>query len=114
MCRRLSGGSLRSFPAVRLLPLLDYMSAHGEWNALVSMISVRDSANVFLLPTMRGHVINFGDVDNIADKFSRLKTFYKEVLPVKGWEFYDTISVKWDGQIVATRRRGNCRRRRWT
>ncbi len=94
------------FPAVRLLPLLDYMSAHGEWNALVSMISVRDSANVFLLPTMRGHVINFGDVDNIADKFSRLKTFYKEVLPVKGWEFYDTISVKWDGQIVATRRRG--------
>ncbi len=63
---------------------------------------------------MRGHVINFGDVDNIADKFSRLKNVLQGGPAGKGMEFYDTISVKWDGQIVATRRRGNCRRRRWT
>ena len=25
-------------------------------------------------------------------------------MPVKGWTYYDTISVKWQGQVVATRR----------
>ena len=25
-------------------------------------------------------------------------------MPVKGWTYYDTISVKWGGRIVATRR----------
>ena len=30
--------------------------------------------------------------------------FYREVLPVKGWNYYDTISVKWRGRVVATRR----------
>ena len=24
-------------------------------------------------------------------------------MPIKGWNYYDTISVKWRGQIVATR-----------
>ena len=95
-----------TFTPVQLLPLLDYMNANPEWNTLVSMLSVRNSQNIMLIPVIRGHVINFGDASDIADKFHRLKRFYSEVMPVKGWEFYDTISVKWDGQVVATRRHG--------
>lgn len=97
-----------AFPVKRLLPLLDYLADHSEWNSLVSMLTVVDSANVFMRPVMRGHVINLGapDSPDMADKFHRLGRFYSEVLPKKGWEFYDTISVKWDGQVVATRRRG--------
>jgi cell division protein FtsQ len=95
-----------TFTAVQLLPLLDYLDGHPEWNALVSMLSVRNSQNIMIIPVIRGHVINLGDVSDIPDKFHRLKRFYSEVMPVKGWEFYDTISVKWDGQVVATRRNG--------
>lgn len=43
-------------------------------------------------------------MNDLDDKFSRLMIAYKEVLPVKGWDFYDTLSVKWENQIVATRR----------
>lgn len=25
-------------------------------------------------------------------------------MPVKGWNYYDTVSVKWNGRVVATRR----------
>ena len=28
---------------------------------------------------------------------------YQKVLPIKGWNYYDTISLKWDGQAVASR-----------
>ncbi len=43
-------------------------------------------------------------MDNLGDKFDRLRLAYKKILPVKGWDFYDTLSVKWRGQVVATRR----------
>lgn len=29
---------------------------------------------------------------------------YRKVMPYKGWEAYDTISLKFEGQVVATRR----------
>lgn len=87
-----------------ILPLLDYLSSDADADRLVTMISAVDTTNIILVPAIRGHVINLGDTRNIPDKFARLKRFYSEVLPVKGWEHYDTISLKWDNQIVATRR----------
>lgn len=93
-------------PPSKLLPLLDYLSAHEDAGRLITMISASDSTDVILVPAIRGHVINLGDCSDIDDKFRRLKRFYSEVLPVKGWEHYDTISLKWDRQVVATRRHG--------
>lgn len=94
------------YPAVKLLPLLDYLNENPDISKLITLISARDSSNIFLVPAIRGHVINLGDISNIPDKFSRLEKFYAEVLPAKGWEHYDTISLKWNRQIVATRRHG--------
>ncbi len=97
-------GRVKDAPA--LLPLLDYLNEKPDAGRFITMIQPADTANIILVPGLRGHVINLGDATNIADKFARLRRFYSEVLPAKGWEFYDTISLKWDGQIVATRRHG--------
>lgn len=87
-----------------LLPLIDYIAADSLWNSLVSMIKIDSPTDVMLVPIIRGQIINFGTPDNFENKFRRLRRMYTEVLPVKGWNNYDTISVKWSGQIVATRR----------
>ena len=87
-----------------LLPLLDYLDANPTLSRVVTMINARDTNNIILIPAIQGHVINIGHGRNAASKFGRLERFYREVLPVKGWQYYDTISVKWDGQVVATRR----------
>lgn len=100
------------FPATRLLPLVEYVESDSLLSSLVEMYSVRDSNNVFIVPNVygkvndavRGHVVNLGSLDNYKDKLKKLCAFYKNVLPVKGWAYYDTISVKWDYQVVATRR----------
>lgn len=94
------------YPAEKLIPLLDYLRENPESEQLITMISARDSCNIFLIPAIRGHVVNLGSITNIDDKFQRLERFYAEVLPHKGWDHYDTISLKWDRQIVATRRHG--------
>ncbi len=92
-------------PAASMLPLIDYIKADKTWNSLVSMISVRDHRNIILVPIIRGHVINIGSLDDLDSKFARLSKFYRDVMPVRGWNYYDTLSVKWKGQLVATRRK---------
>lgn len=92
-------------PATRLLPLLDRIASDPGMAALVSTVVQEHDGNIILVPVIVGHVINFGDTTGISDKFARLRTFYRTVAPHKGWEMYDTVSVKWRGQIVATKRR---------
>ena len=60
--------------------------------------------DIIIVPTIRGHVVNFGDTSMVADKFDRLRRFYRGVMPTVGWETYDTLAVKWRGRVVATRR----------
>lgn len=93
-----------TLPATSLLPLLDMIAADSLWSSMVSMIKVTSPTDIFLVPMVRGHVVNLGDTLDLADKLNRVKAMYRRVMPVHGWEYYDTISVKWDGQIVATRR----------
>ena len=92
------------FPARSVLPLINYLEQHPRWDSLVTHIHVDSPSDIMLVPIVHGHVINIGTADDLADKFERLDLAYRYVMPVKGWNFYDTVSVKWDGQIVATRR----------
>lgn len=91
-------------PATRLLPLLDHIAARPELDALVSTVKQARNGDIIIVPTIRGHVVNFGDTSDVENKFARLREFYRQVMPVRGWETYDTIAVKWRGQVVATRR----------
>ena len=90
--------------ALVVLPITKYVSSESSLNELVTMYSVKDKNNIILIPSIYGHVINFGDSSNIVNKFAKLKRFYREVMPVKGWNTYDTISLKWNYQVVANRR----------
>lgn len=91
--------SIRSPRAV--LPLLERIAGNESWNSLVSAIEVARNGDIILIPSISGHVVNFGDTNAIDDKFKRLTAFYRQVMPVKGWNHYDTVSVKFSGQIVA-------------
>lgn len=88
-----------------LIPLVERLHSDPQWNAITSQVMVDPhTRDVILVPLIRGHVVNLGDTSGIPDKLTRVMTMYRKVMPVKGWEFYDTISVKWAGQVVATRR----------
>lgn len=88
----------------KLLPLLRAVKNDEPTNALISSLRIDDRGDIIIIPNIVGHVINFGDTTLIDNKFDRLSTFYKKVMPVRGWDAFDTISVKWAGRIVATKR----------
>lgn len=87
----------------RLVPMFSYIHRHPEYDALVSSVSVSPRGDIIIVPAVTGHVINMGDTSRIEDKFNRLNRFYSEVMPVKGWEYFDTLSVKYSGRVIGTR-----------
>jgi len=98
------GKFTKSFPPRHILPVTRFVQNDPVLRQLVGMTDVRDADNIILVPRIHGHVINFGDTSRLEEKRKALITFYRKVMPYKGWEEYDTISVKFRGQIVASRR----------
>lgn len=98
-----SGKFSNTFRPESLLPVVNFLHRDSLLSNVVGMIVVRDPENIILVPRVKGHVINLGDTSRLAEKRKAILTAYRSILPYKGWETYDTISVKFKGQIVATR-----------
>lgn len=99
-----TGHFTHSFQPHMVLPLVRFIVSDPDMRELTAMIEAHDSRNLLVIPKIAGHVVNFGDTTRLAEKRDALKLFYSKVMPYKGWEEYDTISVKFRGQVVATRR----------
>lgn len=99
-----TGRFSRNFAPKDIIPLVNFVAKDPMLSELVSMIDAESKTNLMLIPRIRGHVVNFGDTTRLDEKKRMLALFYRNVMPYKGWEEYDTISVKYRGQIVATRR----------
>lgn len=100
----IKGEFTETFPATTVLPLTRFIASDPFMSQLVAMIEAKDADNLLLVPRIHGHLINFGDTTRLTEKRDALKAMYRKVLPYKGWDTYDTISVRFRGQVVATRR----------
>lgn len=51
-------------------------------------------------PQMGGEKIIFGEPLGFTEKFSKLKLYYEQVIPKKGWQSYKTLNLSFDRQLV--------------
>lgn len=100
-----SGKFNEEFRPDYLLPVTRFIASDPLLNKLVGMVHAEDADNIILVPRIQGHVVNFGDTSRLPEKKRALMAVYKKVMPYKGWDEYDTISVKFKGQVVATHRK---------
>ena len=99
-----SGKFNKNFRPEHVLPVVRYMQKDSLLSNVVGMIKADDAENIVIVPRIKGHVINIGDTTRLEEKRNAILTAYRSILPYKGWETYDTISVKFKGQIIASRR----------
>ena len=59
---------------------------------------------VVLIPRVGNQKIHFGALVNSTEKLDNLYQFYKQAMPVKGWQAYSDISLKYNNQIVCTKK----------
>ncbi len=70
------------------------------WRPIISHIHINEKRELIIYPLLGCNQIEFGRCYNLDDKLNRLKVFYKEVLPRKGWTKYKRVSLKFNGQLV--------------
>jgi cell division protein FtsQ len=83
-----------------LLEMLSFIDQDEFWKAQVAHIIIDKSQELTILPQVTKQEIRFGQPTDFTDKFKKLKIFYKEVLPAKGWNSYEYVNVKFKNQIV--------------
>ena len=81
-----------------------YMLNNKFWLAQVAQVDITADNNFEIVPTIGNHIIDFGDGDNYENKFRRLMVFYKQVLSYTGINTYSKISVRYNRQVIGTKK----------
>lgn len=83
-----------------LMKFVKYVVNDPFWRAQIAQVQVDRDGDMTLLPQVGSHHIEFGPPDEPEAKFLKLKLFYKQILPAKGWDTYQRVSVRYRNQIV--------------
>lgn len=74
-------------------------------NSLIHQLSINEEKEFEMYPSVGNHKIIFGDATDIAEKFEKLKIFYKEGLnKTDNWNKYSTVNLKYKNQVVCTKK----------
>ena len=74
------------------------------WNAQVSQVNISPNRTFEIIPVLGNQVIKLGNADSLQSKFDKLTAFYKQIWSKSSFEKYESISVEFNGQIVAVKK----------
>lgn len=84
-----------------LFEMIEFINADEFWKAQIAQIEISENGDVILYPQITKQYVEFGQIEDIEVKFKKLKIFYKRILPLKGWNYYEKVNLKYEGQIIA-------------
>lgn len=87
-----------------VISLSNYIYADSFWNAQIAQIDIVNGNEFEMVPVIGNHIIRFGDVNDAEKKFRKLFSFYKNVSTKVGFDKYEVIDLKYEGQVVGVRR----------
>jgi cell division protein FtsQ len=88
-----------------LFQLVSTIGKDSFLSAFIDQIVIDEKGEAELIPLASEHTVLFGFAhENTSEKLQRLKTFYKEAMPRKGWNIYEKLNVKFSNQVVCVKR----------
>ncbi len=88
----------------KLLPFVKFIDENEFWKAMIGQIYVRQNEELILVPQIGDQLIEFGEADQVREKFRNLKALYQQVFADTGWEKYRRINLKYENQVVCTKK----------
>lgn len=91
----------------KLINFVRYIEDNEFWKSQVVQINVNPAAGVpeiELIPRVGDHVVLLGGIDGYEKKLDKLMAFYRKALPHEGWDRWNYINLKYDGQVVCSER----------
>ncbi len=84
----------------QIFELLTFIETNQFWRAQIAYITLKKNGEIAMYPQVTKQLIEFGLPMDIESKFLKLMTFYKKILPGKGWNHYDRVNLKFENQII--------------
>jgi len=73
------------------------------WKSQITQVHFNNK-EVIIIPRVGSQKIHFGTLTDVNKKLGNLYQFYKQAMPVKGWQTYSEISLAYNNQIVCTKK----------
>ena len=73
------------------------------WKSQITQLHFSNN-EVIIIPRVGSQKIHFGTLTDVNKKLGNLYQFYKQAMPVKGWQTYSEISLAYNNQIICTKK----------
>ncbi len=73
------------------------------WMAQTEQVDINGDGEFEMIPTVGNHMVKLGNGDDIAQKFHRLLVFYQQVLSKTGFDRYNIVDVRYEGQVIGSK-----------
>lgn len=70
----------------------------------IEQIYVSQNREYELIPKVGRHIIIFGGIENMEEKFKKLLVFYHQGINNAGWNVYKSINLKFENQVVCAKK----------
>lgn len=87
-----------------LLKVAVFLDQKEQYGVLIDQIYSESDGDIMMVSKLGDNVIELGSADDLNTKFSNLWTFYRRGMPRTGWNTYSKISLKYEGQVVCTKK----------
>jgi len=81
-----------------------YIDGNEIWDAQIEQIFVDEKGNLHMTPRVGQHDIMFGKPEDVENKFAKLLSFYRNIIPNEGWDKYKIVDLQYSNQIVCKKR----------
>jgi len=89
---------------VKVYAAAHYINRDPFWKAQIQQLFVAKNGDILMVPLVGDQIINLGDGKNIQEKLQKFRIFSKKPEFLSSWDKYDTISIKFKGQIVCSKK----------
>lgn len=86
-----------------LIALTRFIRGKRFWNAQIEQVYVNQKGEFVLVPRVGNHLIEFGCISDMEEKFAKLKALYERGWEPREWNCYKTVNLKFKGQVVCTK-----------
>lgn len=81
-----------------------YIKSNEFWNAQIEQVYVEKNGEFSLTPRVGEQLIFLGSLQNYSQKMDHLYALYTKGLNPREWNNYKEISLKYEGQIICTKK----------
>lgn len=83
-----------------VVDLVQNMAKSKVWTENIAQIHVDDQGDLIMIPRQGNETFIFGSPFESKEKLKKMGDYYKYIVPEKGRDYYSTINLKYDNQII--------------